>query len=430
MSLISRPHLKFELAKALHDYIKANANNTYFYFGKADAWEDEENPPSITGNRLDADILKNMIMLNRVSELDVYMCYDRIDWEKDTVFNAYDSSMPEQNVHVLTEDMRVYKCLDNLRGAKSLIKPNHTTFGPVNYEDGYTWKYLYTLSNREIHNYLTDEYIPINIKPVINSIQNQTEHYAVRGTVDTIRVISGGSNYTRATITINGDGTGATARAIIQSGIIKAIKVVNPGEGYTHATATVTGTGIEASVEVDVSPLYGHGSNLPKELNASSVMVISQQYNSAEDLSAMPAEFNYRQVGLISGITSNVTGRIAIPMTFKVRVSDSTEFVDGSKAVLNNTINCTIVSKEVTDGTHYLYIAGIQNHLSGDHILNKSLAVGSIKTTILEVVNTPLKITKDFNILHLENLSVQAIENKNLDILRLVIKGLPTEIEK
>lgn len=411
---INRPHLRFELAKALLNYIKAEASSTYFYFGNGTAAAQLEKP----------------LLLNRISPLDVYLCYDRINWEKSKVFPDYNPSNTEQNTHILTKNNRIYKCLDNLSNSKSLIEPSHTTFNPVRYEDGYVWKYLYTLSNREIHNYLTDEYIPISISPALNSIQNQTEFNAISGTIDSIKVIKGGTNYTRASIEITGDGTGCTAVPVIQSGIIKAIKVTNPGKGYTKATVKITGTGLDATAEVRVSPKFGHGSNLIKELNASNVMVISQHMVTEENLESIPETFSYNTIGLFSEISGNFTGRVTLPLMYKLKVSDSSKFT-ADAVTINSNLNGSIVHKEVSNGSHYLYVTGPTNNLKPTDLLNKSISSGTtIKDTILEVASVPFSIPKDYNILHLETLdTVKTITNKNLDILRIVIKGLPTQIE-
>jgi hypothetical protein len=62
------------------------------------------------------------------------------------------------------------------------------------------------------------------------------------GAVTAITVTSGGGNYTAApTVTITGDGTGATATATIASGNVTAISVTAGGAGYTTATVTLSG---------------------------------------------------------------------------------------------------------------------------------------------------------------------------------------------
>jgi hypothetical protein len=59
-------------------------------------------------------------------------------------------------------------------------------------------------------------------------------------TIGGFTILNGGTSYTNPTITIMGDGTGATANAVVQNGTITAINVVNPGEGYTQATVFIT----------------------------------------------------------------------------------------------------------------------------------------------------------------------------------------------
>jgi hypothetical protein len=67
--------------------------------------------------------------------------------------------------------------------------------------------------------------------------------------IDTISVVSGGSGYTSPTVTISGDGTGATAIATVENGVITSIAVVTGGTNYTQASVVITdstGTGASA----------------------------------------------------------------------------------------------------------------------------------------------------------------------------------------
>lgn len=67
--------------------------------------------------------------------------------------------------------------------------------------------------------------------------------------IDTISVVSGGSGYTSPTVTISGDGTGATATATVENGVITFITVVTGGTNYTQASVVITdstGTGASA----------------------------------------------------------------------------------------------------------------------------------------------------------------------------------------
>jgi len=59
--------------------------------------------------------------------------------------------------------------------------------------------------------------------------------------VSSIQLLNPGYSYTQTpTVTILGDGTGATAEATLVAGVITGITVTNPGVGYTQATVVIT----------------------------------------------------------------------------------------------------------------------------------------------------------------------------------------------
>ena len=62
--------------------------------------------------------------------------------------------------------------------------------------------------------------------------------------IDSVKVTDVGQNYTEIpTVTITGDGTGATAEAKIINGKVNSITVTNGGINYTRATVSITGGG-------------------------------------------------------------------------------------------------------------------------------------------------------------------------------------------
>lgn len=59
--------------------------------------------------------------------------------------------------------------------------------------------------------------------------------------IESVSILTAGSNYTKTpTITVDGDGVGASLRAIIVNGKLKSVVVDNPGTGYTTALLTVS----------------------------------------------------------------------------------------------------------------------------------------------------------------------------------------------
>jgi hypothetical protein len=131
----------------------------------------------------------------------------------------------------------------------------------------------------------------------INTLQANNELLTVEGTINNIQLISRGYNYGVATITINGDGTGATAVATLSGGKITKITMTNQGSGYTYADVVITGNGQAAKARAIISPYGGHGKDAFSEFFARTLMFysnVSKDKNQGFDVNN-----DYRQVGLI-----------------------------------------------------------------------------------------------------------------------------------
>lgn len=76
--------------------------------------------------------------------------------------------------------------------------------------------------------------------------------------VSSVEIINPGINYTTTpTVTITGDGSGATATATVAGGRITRITVTNKGSNYTRATISISGPGSEASAVVKLQTKFG-----------------------------------------------------------------------------------------------------------------------------------------------------------------------------
>ena len=81
---------------------------------------------------------------------------------------------------------------------------------------------------------------PNNLANIIDGIYIEEVPSSTNG-VESISVLNPGFGYqVPPTVTIMGDGTGATATAVISGGTIQSITVDNPGSGYTSALAMIT----------------------------------------------------------------------------------------------------------------------------------------------------------------------------------------------
>jgi hypothetical protein len=77
--------------------------------------------------------------------------------------------------------------------------------------------------------------------------------------IDSISVINAGINYTSTpVVTITGDGTGATATAVVVNGRVRSVKIETAGINYTQATVSITDPfGSEASLTAKLRSNYG-----------------------------------------------------------------------------------------------------------------------------------------------------------------------------
>lgn len=147
----------------------------------------------------------------------------------------------------------------------------------------------------------------------INTLQANNELLTTNGSINNIQVISRGYNYGAAPVTIQGDGTGATAEATITGSAITKITVTNQGSGYTYANVIIGGNGKAATARAIISPYGGHGKDSYQELFARTLMFysnVSKDKNQGFDVNN-----DYRQLGIIKnprgfGVTTRYTSTL------------------------------------------------------------------------------------------------------------------------
>lgn len=84
------------------------------------------------------------------------------------------------------------------------------------------------------------QYSPANTATIIDGVYIE-ETPSSTGGISSISLLNPGYNYTMTpTVTILGDGTGATAEATVVSGTITGFTITNPGVGYTQAVVSIT----------------------------------------------------------------------------------------------------------------------------------------------------------------------------------------------
>ena len=197
--------------------------NIYMSIGKITPWSESDDiyssqpdstindftPPSPRDHvQNQYEVWRNMIAAKKILPTDVSHIIPRYDWESGYQYEqysdlndtlVYDTNQNSTNkpFYVMTDEFNVYKCLFNnnndIRG--SLNKPIGTGVEPVEYNDGYIWKYMYTVSPAESFKFMTKNFIPIKTleeEPQgvsvcsSSNLQWEVQNNAVDGVIDVI----------------------------------------------------------------------------------------------------------------------------------------------------------------------------------------------------------------------------------------------------
>ena len=403
-------------------------NKLYIFLGRASEWPDEDDPPTPTSSQqIMMSAWDNMLVTKRVISSNFTLAIKKNIWTSGTIYQPWDSEdglLYNKQFFVITSANRVYKCLDRIPGTPSTIEPTHTGVTPVRLSDGYTWKFMYDISNTDINKFNDTEAIPVKyLTQNDGSLQWQVQEYAVPGTINSIEVLNQGSGYTSSpSITITGDGTGAAATAVLDGNKLKYIIVTQVGQGYTWANISISGSGSGATARAIISPIKGHGWNPVEELFGTSI--ISTVTFDGDESGVIPLNIKFRQIGLMSNPTLNGSSTIADlsganrQYTLLNMSCVSGTFVEG-EYINNVTQNISNVAQIIKFESNKLYV----NVLKGSISANDQLQ-GVSSGTSGEVLTLVPHIMENYSgdMLYLENRTpISKIENQS-ETYRLIIK--------
>lgn len=354
------------------------ADSFYCFLASVDPWDNDNEPPTPRQDQqYIKQLMKNVFVMKKIQSGDISPVIQRIDWSSGTIYEYYrdDIDMTEideqgflvRNFYVKNKYDQVFKCLWNANGSQSISEPY---FEPGSYQtnnlyfgsDGYKWKYIYTVDNGLKVKFMDKSWIPVPIgigyipNPLLNPDNLPTPPGI--GNIDVINVTNGGEGYDTSnaivTVTVTGDGTGATASAVVANGSIQDIVVTNNGTNYSRANVTIQSTlGSNATAIAPTSPIGGHGLDPVSELGCSNVMLTCQFEGSENDY--IPTDITYYQIGIVvnpiakSSSPINANGAIYRTSTnlivspgFGAYVNG--EFIYQGSSLENSTFSAKIVS--------------------------------------------------------------------------------------
>jgi len=282
-----------------------------------------------------------MIFGKKITSENVRRVVRKITWTKDTTYDMYrhdyssenqapngkTSRLYDSNFYVINKDFNVYICIDNgssginTTGNASLNEPTLTGLEPFRAtgatDDGYLWKYLFTVAPSDIIKFDATEFIPLpnnwststdanvaNVRDSGNSDINNNQ-------IKKVYIADGGTAYKNAgaggkEVNIIGDGSGG--KAIVEVGTntkINDVQVSVGGKGYTYGVLDLTdlqpSSGANAKLIPIIPPAKGHGSDIYKELGADRVLVYARFDDSTKDF---PIDTKFAQIGIVKNPTS------------------------------------------------------------------------------------------------------------------------------
>ena len=220
--------------------------------------------------------------------------------------------------------------------------------------------------------------------------------------IDFIDVLTGGTEYLTSTTEVNieGDGQGATATAVVTQGVVTKIIVTDRGAGYTFANITITGAGAGATARAVIEPQGGHGSNVPKELLATTVGIT---VNIEDILSDFFLNNDFRQLGIIKNVTNFTQSEIYSAATgnacYVLQVPNLAQYNIDDIILTNSNGKYIVVNKTATR----VYLLPIVDSISVSSVLqNETTGVGSLSITSLV---SPEISSKSGDIIYVRNIS-------------------------
>lgn len=367
---------------------------------------------------------------------------DRVNWSGGTVYNEYDHSDPSQeNYYVVNSFNEVFLCVYTGRddsGVKigSTVEPTALLAGDkaetFKTTDGYHWKLLYTASPLAISNFASSTYYPVSLVEAGATINEEIEQKAlqdssVAGQILSIQILNGGSSYSvEPAIEFSGNGTGASASAVIENNTVVSVELDSDNGFFQHGSGydyvKVTPSSGNAQFRGVIGPSAGVSADPVETLRANKLMVQLDFVN--DEGSTLLTENDFKQVGLIRGITTFGTdtlfsGNTAQTLNYLLLTGDTVQFTeDDEVSNLTGTATAKVFHHDNTVN-HYLYYYQNDSTGFGDFIVGDTVTDGVNNASIATsgVLNPPVDRYSG-EILYINNLTdaVDRASNQTEDI--------------
>jgi hypothetical protein len=342
---------KRELTQEILNDSAGTGNRYYITIGRTETWNETDTAPNISQadylqspsySRLTRNAFQSSKLVSNISYV-----IPRYNWTSGTIYYGYNDDFTghdpdSKKYYVLNDQNQVYMCLKTATAggvfldaetgntvpnlAISTVQPTGGLNGiPFKTGDGYFWKFLYTISVADTDNYVTSRFIPVKYvdsagvdDPATDIQQKAIQDAAIPKQIVGFEILNAGngSYSTPPTITIQGNGTGAVGKSVIDAdGYLVGIEIDSNGTstgwlfgtGYDYARVLVNS--VPDLARVIFSPKNGIGADPTVDLRATQMM-FNVQMSGNEDLTIVPFRTGYntyfRQISLVKNPTTTV----------------------------------------------------------------------------------------------------------------------------
>jgi hypothetical protein len=237
-----------------------------------------------------------------------------------------------------------------------------------------------------------------------------------------------GSRYDIAPyIRIDGNGSGATARAVMAGRTISRVQILNSGSDYTIANASVVSNNAytisNSLVDVNLSPSRGHGADPYQELYVSNLLINIELDNYTINNDLPVDEITFDRVGLLRHLaddvdqseytasTYNNTFTAQVPVAFG-------EFEVGDIVV--NPINNVRAKLVYANSSHVIgvYQSPYARYAQGNTLQSSN---GDTQATIISITQPEVNL-EPTDIVSITNVDTTKRDENSREILQLLVK--------
>ena len=322
MAAIITDQIRILNAKNFVSGVTSSANAYYSFIGLPNPNDYQSDwdttPPSPKDNFSEEnDYWDTMVALKKINSSDVRQVIPKRTWSSGTTYDMYRHDVSRSKTaavsgatnlyasfyYVMNTDYQVYICLqngsdpDNSGGRPSLDEPTFTDLEPRSAgssNDGYIWKYLYTVTPSDVIKFETTDFMPVPADWATATNNAAVRDNAVDGSVKIVTVTDRGvglgtANRTYTRVPIKGDGSDAECTVVINNDSkVDTVTVSNQGSGYTYGNVDLIAGGVPTgttipTMDVIMSPKGGHGADIYRELGAYNVLLYSRIENDNEN---------------------------------------------------------------------------------------------------------------------------------------------------